>query len=557
MRSLERDITMKRFTFVLLLMLLVITQTVPAAAQTDSWWEDGCDPRAAGDIASTTDVLDYNAACEVYRTCDPTGQGDALCQMQAFEVLLNQCAAGDSLCIDAALLYAAAILAYDMPFGESVDWIPPQTVIDGVPQALTAFMQEDFSAALAAYELTTLEDFFGDSMLPLSRAIVQARLGETDAALQSFEAALSYTFGQPLVHYARAQVYGALGRTDEASFDAAALNALRTPEIASVVDPLVAQYPLDQTVMQEWLVYPIESIGYGVAGTFHADRTLEPAQPAQIGYYPDLNVLVLIGVSRFINATSEDVQILQILQATPDSDVFALEYPTYWDNGGNIRLTMGDGIFIGNERIQYFEGAANWRFMVAPADAPNPRLDINGTRYCTNGVISRLRPGITVNSAFHSGEIQMRDVPGSDFIIGEPSEVMIIGNPTCVDNALWWEAESDNVRGWVVENSRMEHLIMPPADMQALFFCPDTPAIRLFSGVEGVVVSGLGDNNLREAADVESALLGSIPENGRFTVNEGPVCADGLVWWQVEYDGVVGWTAEGSGDTYWLAPLLE
>ena len=40
-------------------------------------------------------------------------------------------------------------------------------------------------------------------------------------------------------------------------------------------------------------------------------------------------------------------------------------------------------------------------------------------------------------------------------------------------------------------------------------------------------------------------------------VIEGPVCADGLVFWKVESKGIpggVGWTAEGDGKEYYLIP---
>jgi Tol biopolymer transport system component len=38
---------------------------------------------------------------------------------------------------------------------------------------------------------------------------------------------------------------------------------------------------------------------------------------------------------------------------------------------------------------------------------------------------------------------------------------------------------------------------------------------------------------------------------------EGPICADGLVFWKVQNDSIpseVGWTAEGDGQEYWLEP---
>jgi hypothetical protein len=40
-------------------------------------------------------------------------------------------------------------------------------------------------------------------------------------------------------------------------------------------------------------------------------------------------------------------------------------------------------------------------------------------------------------------------------------------------------------------------------------------------------------------------------------VLEGPICADGLIFWKVENElipGGAGWTAEGNGKEYWLEP---
>ncbi|MBN1963671.1 MAG: hypothetical protein JW910_03425, partial [Anaerolineae bacterium] len=45
---------------------------------------------------------------------------------------------------------------------------------------------------------------------------------------------------------------------------------------------------------------------------------------------------------------------------------------------------------------------------------------------------------------------------------------------------------------------------------------------------------------------------GSVPGGESFAVLDGPVCADGFNWWQVDYGGQVGWTVEGSGSEYFL-----
>jgi hypothetical protein len=61
-------------------------------------------------------------------------------------------------------------------------------------------------------------------------------------------------------------------------------------------------------------------------------------------------------------------------------------------------------------------------------------------------------------------------------------------------------------------------------------------------------------NNLRADATIKAARIGRIPPGDIFRVIGGPRCADGYVWWQVNYAGLAAWTAEGN-PTYWLTPL--
>jgi hypothetical protein len=62
-------------------------------------------------------------------------------------------------------------------------------------------------------------------------------------------------------------------------------------------------------------------------------------------------------------------------------------------------------------------------------------------------------------------------------------------------------------------------------------------------------------NNVRDTASRSGALVGQISGGSIFSVLDGPVCADGLQWWQVEYGDLTGWTVEGNGEDYFLMPL--
>ena len=64
-------------------------------------------------------------------------------------------------------------------------------------------------------------------------------------------------------------------------------------------------------------------------------------------------------------------------------------------------------------------------------------------------------------------------------------------------------------------------------------------------------------NRLRAAPGLAASLVGSLPSGSVVDLIAGPLCADGLIWWQVVVSGgpqnrLAGWTAEGSATEKWL-----
>lgn len=542
---------MARLMLIVFLILNVFSPTALYAS--GSWWEDGCDPRAIELIDPATNTFDYAAVCVEYRACDPHGQGDTLCQTRALASMLQTCAADDAVCEKTAILYAAALLAFDMPFGESIAWEPPQSVIEGVPEALAAFEAEDYQAALAAYQRTPPEDFEGDTSLPISRAVVYEMLGDTDTALAEYATVFQIAFAQPLAWYARSQLYGAMGRSDEASWDALAFAELtkETPELTELANTLTARYPLAEGVVQDWLLYPVLEEGIGVAGDFFIDKTLEAPRPVRLGIYP--NAALLVGATNWSMDEGPDQRRVQVLPATENGS-FSLTYPNYWENSGALRLTPHQNtIYLGSENIGVFEGGARWDFLLAPVDAPDPREQLDGTRHCPGSVISRLKPGMTVISSRWEGRFQVFETPDG-LSLGLTEAMTITDGPQCVENATWWQGQDENgLIGWIMENEGADYLLNSDGNNR-LVYCPGAPKTRLFVGAQGTVVPGLGANNLRADSDLESEVVGQIAEGTVFTVLNGPVCADGYAWWNVSYNGIAGWSAEGEGSTYWLSP---
>jgi hypothetical protein len=83
---------------------------------------------------------------------------------------------------------------------------------------------------------------------------------------------------------------------------------------------------------------------------------------------------------------------------------------------------------------------------------------------------------------------------------------------------------------------------------------------RLVPGAEAIVAGAPTDppNRVRSGPGTSEAIIAQIYPETAVKVMEGPVCADGLVFWKVESDlipGGSGWTAEGDGTEYWLEAL--
>lgn len=125
-------------------------------------------------------------------------------------------------------------------------------------------------------------------------------------------------------------------------------------------------------------------------------------------------------------------------------------------------------------------------------------------------------------------------------------------------DTVWRQVLAPNASSSIpVTNSNTDFLqntTSSSSDGDTASTCAGAPAPRLTIGGQGRVTPGL-PNNIRAAADLDSTKLGEIPADATFQVLDGPVCADGLLFWQVNYNSVTGWTAEGRGIEYWVDPV--
>lgn len=95
-----------------------------------------------------------------------------------------------------------------------------------------------------------------------------------------------------------------------------------------------------------------------------------------------------------------------------------------------------------------------------------------------------------------------------------------------------------------------DYSIAPPVAITCPGFMPSRLEINMF----GQVTPGPA-NNFRDGPTLSSNVIGQLPGETIFLVLDGPVCADNMAWWQVDYNGQIGWTSEGTGAEYWLQPV--
>ena len=75
--------------------------------------------------------------------------------------------------------------------------------------------------------------------------------------------------------------------------------------------------------------------------------------------------------------------------------------------------------------------------------------------------------------------------------------------------------------------------------------CEDTPlGTRLKKGKRAKVIASDGVN-VRSAPDLEATDIGGLGTGTRVRIQDGPACADKIVWWRIRYEDRNAWIAEG------------
>jgi WD40 repeat protein/uncharacterized protein YraI len=178
------------------------------------------------------------------------------------------------------------------------------------------------------------------------------------------------------------------------------------------------------------------------------------------------------------------------------------------------------------------------------AACPETRLTAGGQATVTPGAANRLRDAASTDGTL------MGEIPGG-------ATFDVLEGPVCTGGFLWWRVDYQGTEGWTVEGNADGYFVnpvvqagsatAPAATEPAPTDCALPP--RLALGREGGTTTNT-PSRLRDAASASGEQIGQIDPLAVFTILDGPVCADGINWWQVRMGNVTGWTAEGVDGEY-------
>ena len=325
------------------------------------------------------------------------------------------------------------------------------------------------------------------------------------------------------------------------------------------------QVDMDDVVSTEiWLRYPVSQSGYGEGGQFEADLTYEPALPLVLKFgYEDEFILAPNIISSLLQRDSQKPDEIRLLRSGPNEYQFASGEE---GQSGTIvlRLNFEDGIAYGWESIEYVLGGSNEAFLLAPVGQPDPR-DLDGER-CNGGPRIRLQIGGQAATGMASGDLRLADGVNSTSasIVTPVGMVNVIAGPLCVSQTAWWQVsllDDPQSVAWTPEMDSAQgfYILGPRSDETTTesVICGDALTSRLSVGALVATIEGSTPQFLSSTPKLSADALVEIRDEVIYRVQEGPVCADDVLWWMIEHEGDSGWVAEGQGETYWLEPTRQ
>jgi len=160
--------------------------------------------------------------------------------------------------------------------------------------------------------------------------------------------------------------------------------------------------------------------------------------------------------------------------------------------------------------------------------------------------------------------VRVRNAPGLEGLVLTVAPINAVAlvlddEPTCADGYNWRRIQVEVVgfiyEGWMAEGSRsVPGEIYVAGDPTPP---PCWPPLDLTVGTRARIYYRQGDapKNLRAGPGETEAILYELVRGVPVEITGGPVCVNGMNWWQVRVLAsfpVSGWVAEGARGNYWL-----
>lgn len=164
-------------------------------------------------------------------------------------------------------------------------------------------------------------------------------------------------------------------------------------------------------------------------------------------------------------------------------------------------------------------------------------LQPGDTAYIRAGIIVRYEPNIS-SAIMHYTDVR--------------TAVIITEGPVCANGYNWWRVSGTENPGWVAEGTPDSYFIqtgIPPVSDACVSVFP----LRI--GGTADLMAGM---RVREEPNLTALVLTVAPAGSQVEIIGGPLCAEGMNWWQVRAVVVgftyEGWMAEGSFGVQYVLP---
>ena len=193
----------------------------------------------------------------------------------------------------------------------------------------------------------------------------------------------------------------------------------------------------------------------------------------------------------------------------------------------------------------------------------NPVWSLDGTKIAYAGYIKSGDIGILLINPDGSGQTELANTEGSD---SQPSlspdgrAMAFQSDRGQFDFDIYVISTNGSGLKRLTDNQNSSSPAWLQIPRSPLIRHPDCTSgwTRLAAGSQArVAQDSTTPNRVRSGPSTADEIIVLLHPGSVMKLIEGPICADGLIFWKVENEAIpggVGWTAEGDGQEYWLEP---